>query len=151
MKYYFIMLLVLSFAGCCNCGKTGQKPDNMIRVSGLELSPYIESMSDEKVVFAMKVKRLYVEEAYLPTSEEFRVEIGDASGNIIWSSAFGKNFLQILTPLKPENIDGVQTFSLEWNGKNNSGKDVPAGNYKAFLILPSKPKPYTASIDFAWK
>jgi len=118
----------------------------------LELVPSVAMQNDSTAVFSLTATRLAnVINEYIPTSEEFRVEILSGKGNLVWSSNFGMNYLQVILQVKPEKIGETHKYSLEWNGQTNKGVPAPPGNYTANLIIPARPKHYSSTIQFHWK
>ena len=118
----------------------------------MELVPSISLMDDGGAEFSLIATRFAdVPNEYLPNSEDFRVEIFSAKGNLIWNSNFGMNYLQVIMNVKPEKVGENYKYSIEWNGQTNSGSRAAAGNYTANLTIPAKPKHYTSTIQFQWK
>lgn len=128
------------------------KIQNKTSEAPLELIPSVSMQSDSTAVFSITATRLTnVVNEYIPSSEEFRVEILTAKGNLVWSSNFGMNYLQVILPVKPEKIGDTYKYSLEWNGQTNKGVPATPGNYTANLIIPARPNQYSSTIQFHWK
>jgi len=118
----------------------------------LELIPSVAMQNDSTALFTVTATRLAnVINEYIPTSEEFRVEILSGKGNLIWSSNFGMNYLQVILQVRPEKIGDTYKYSLEWNGQTNKGVPATPGNYTANLIIPARPNQYSSTIQFHWK
>jgi hypothetical protein len=118
----------------------------------LTLFPSANKGTDSTITFVLYAQRnaLKVDE-YMPSSEKLRVIIFSEKGEVKWNSSFNRNFLQVVTPVYPENIGEIHKYSLKWDGYDNHAKPVPAGTYRAQLIIPSKPNSYSESIVFRWK
>jgi hypothetical protein len=129
------------------------KPQSSIETEDvLTLYPSVNKDTDSTITFVLYAQRnaLKVDE-YLPSSEKLRVIIFSEKGEVKWNSSFNKNFLQMVTPVYPENIGEIHKYSLKWDGYDNHAKPVPAGTYRAQLIIPAKPNSYSESIVFRWK
>ena len=128
------------------------KNENKPSEEPLELVPSVAMENDSTAVFSLTATRLAkVINEYIPTSEEFRVEVLSGKGNLVWSSNFGMNYLQVILQVKPEKIGETHKYTLEWNGQTNKGMPATPGNYTANLIIPARPNHYSSTIQFHWK
>lgn len=115
----------------------------------LKIEPRIEQEDDSTIVFVLLAERVrFLEREYFPTSERLRVEIYDQKGNLLWSSAVGRAFLQVIGPVEPQSIGEVYRYELDWNGTDQNGQKLPPGHYTAKLILPIVPAPMQATVEF---
>lgn len=115
-------------------------------------TPFIDESSDSLVDFALLCKRnrgFAID--YHPSSEKFRVEIESLSGEKIFSSNYGTNFMQQIYPVEPKRINEIKRYNYKWYGLDNKGNKVPSGKYKAIVQVVAKPEPYKATIEFEWK
>jgi hypothetical protein len=118
----------------------------------LTLFPSANKDTDSTITFILYAQRNALKvDVYLPSSEKLRVIIFSEKGEVKWNSSFNRNFLQMVTPVYPESIGEIHKYSLKWDGYDNHAKPVPAGTYRAQLIIPSKPNSYSESIVFRWK
>ena len=112
----------------------------------MELNCSIENLDNGNIKFILKAKRIkLVENEYLPSSENFVVEIYDKNSSQVWSSSYSKNFFMVITDVKPKNVGDSHTYTMEWNLKGNDNKTINKGNYIVKFIIPAKPKSYICS------
>jgi hypothetical protein len=115
----------------------------------LEIEGRFEQTDNDTGNFFLKATRLkFKPDEYLPNSESFRVEVMTSDFGKLWQSNFKQNYFQVISEVKPKNVGETYEFKLVWNMKNNEGKKVTKGNYKARLIIPSTPENYFTTIDF---
>jgi hypothetical protein len=118
----------------------------------LTLYPSINKDSDSTATFVLYAQRNKLKtDEYLPSSEKLRIIIFSEKGEVKWNSSFNKNFLQVVTPVYPENVGGIYKYSLKWDGYDTYGRQLPPGNYRVQMIIPAQPKMYSESIEFRWK
>ncbi len=122
----------------------------------LDVKPFATAVggasgAESTIEVGLMAKRIYVPQGeYLPTSESFRVLISDGKGSVVWRSDAGLAFLSVVTLVEPQNANAIHRYVMPWDGRDLGGQMVPDGEYHADLIIPSRPKPYTASISFKW-
>lgn len=118
----------------------------------MTLTPSIEQ-KPEGILFVLNARRnaASTAEEWMPSSENFRVQIISAKGGEIWNSAFKRNFLTVVGKVKPEEIGGTHRYEMLWAGGTNTKEAAPAGRYTARLVIPARPVPYAATIEFDWK
>ncbi|MBX3043371.1 MAG: hypothetical protein KIT33_05595 [Candidatus Kapabacteria bacterium] len=108
-----------------------------------------EITDNEQIKFLMTAERLSPREGeYLPNSENFRVEIFDEKNNLIFNSDFEMNYLMVIMDVEPKQIGESTQYEFIWNKKNNWKKQVPSGDYKARLSIPSVPDDYHIILPF---
>ncbi|HYF02266.1 MAG TPA: BsuPI-related putative proteinase inhibitor, partial [Patescibacteria group bacterium] len=88
---------------------------------------------------------------WMPSSENFRVIIFSAKGGEVWNSSFNMNYMTVVGDVKPVKVGTTEHYEMLWTGVGNNKQQVPAGTYTAQLIIPARPIPYTATVDFEWK
>lgn len=164
---FFIAFLLIS---CCTTQKTFQKTDDLLEDNRngnssqlkdlssnsneyLMLEPSIQKIDYENIKFILKVTRLKTkEDEYIPTSESLRIVVSNVKGKTIWESNKNMNYLQVISPLLPENKEEIYTYELDWNGKDNEGNELSNGSeYTAIFLIPSEPESYSTSLKFIWK
>lgn len=117
----------------------------------LDLLPFVTPMADSSVEIGAIAKRIFVPQGeYLPTSESFRVLISDGKGSVVWRSDAGMAFLSVVTNVEPQSANAIHRYVMPWNGRDLGGQELPPGEYHADVIVPARPKSYTASINFTW-
>jgi len=115
----------------------------------LRLEGRVEFENDSVVVFVVLAERLrFLEREYFPTSERLRVKVYDPDGNVIWNSAEGRMFLQVIGPVEPQRIGELHRYELRWALRDRRGRRVPPGKYRAALILPIVPAPLKTEVEF---
>lgn len=148
--YIFLVFLSINawaiiVQSCCSV--SDNKSTNRYNDEYLELFGKI--IQSDQCRFELEVKRLKQRtDEYLPNSEDFRVEILNADGKVVFNSGFGMNFFQAIQKVKPNKIDDTHKYEYSWNYLDNFGKKVKSGNYKALLIIPSQPTKYSIMINF---
>ena len=121
--------------------------------SGLILVPFIQradDSDDSSYTLGVNARRnRLVDGEYLPSSEDLRVTVRRGL-DVVWQSQTGLAFLTVVMPVRPERIGEQSVYSVDWNGKDADGKQLPAGEYSAELIIPSRPAPYHTQMTFTW-
>jgi len=113
-------------------------------IQALYLLPTIK-ISDDVYNFQLLAIRLNtVQGSYLPTSEKLRLEIQNEK--IIYNSSEGKNFLQMISNVLPEEIGNYYIYQQSVNFASEKMKFK--GECKAKLIIPAVPINYVSMIDF---
>lgn len=160
MKYVLVLIFVFSLL---SCGKKNAEKNNNVELQeittdkdlkveskAVELTPHFQLQDDGFVKFTVEVRRNWKPtDEYIPSSELLRVEVFTESGKKIWSSADGKNFMQVINELQPQVPGYVQTYSQLWDARIE-GKIISPGKYKALMTIPAKPTPYSTSLNFEW-
>ncbi len=115
----------------------------------LRLEGRVEFEGDSVAVFVVLAERLrFLEREYFPTSERLRVKVYDARGTLVWNSAEGRMFLQVIGPVEPQRIGELHRYELRWALRDRRGRKVPPGKYRAELILPIVPAPLKTEVAF---
>ena len=118
----------------------------------LELYPSVNQSNNSTATFVLYAKRNHKKKnEYIPTSEKMRVLIFSEKGKMVYNSSFGKNFLQVINPVLPEETGGIHKYELKWDGIDTYGKRLPPGNYRVEMIIPANPQQYSKSIELKWK
>lgn len=118
--------------------------------SALSLTPFVRPGDEPSVVIGVNATRnRVIEGEYLPSSEDLRVIIRSGF-KTIWQSNEGMAFLTVITPVRPESLGEVSTYSLDWDGTDTQGQALLPGEYTADIIIPSRPAPYQTQITFTW-
>lgn len=118
--------------------------------SALSLTPFIRPGDESSVLIGVNATRnRIIEGEYLPSSEDVRVIIRSGF-KTIWKSNDGMAFLTVITPVRPESVGEISTYSLDWDGNDTQGQPLRPGEYTADIIIPSRPAPYQTQITFTW-
>lgn len=155
---FLILFLVIGGAllnSCCNCENKNQSKylENITQPEeqALRLKPFVKK-TDSVTVFGLVAERKRdVEDEYLPTSENFRVEIMTPNGKTFWNSSHDKAFLQVIGEVEPVQKGDTEEYTMPWNGQTNAGKTLPEGEYNLRMTIPAKPNPYFVESKFQWK
>ena len=98
---------------------------------------------EKEVKFKMSSLRIKeINDEYLPNSNNFILIVNNEKGRVIYNSALGKDYLQVISKIAPMNIGESFTRECVWNYLDNDGKKVGKGKYNVNLVIPSKPTPY---------
>ncbi len=133
-----------------SCGQI-LKEQRYLSGDGLIVVPYYEKSEDNSGVFGLFAYRIKQVEEYLPSSEEFRIEIATRKGKTVFNSNKGKAFLAVITEIKPKQVGSMYEYSYPWFGKSDSGHKMLKGDYSARLFIPGVPKSYGDIINFYWE
>ncbi len=157
MRFLILLLIIggVLLDSCCNCGKNNQSKylENITqpKEQAIKLEPFVQE-TDSVLIFGMNAERKHdVDDEYLPTSENFRVEIMAPNGKTFWNSSHDKAFLQVISEVEPVQKGDTERYTMPWNGKTNAGKTLPEGEYKLRMTIPAKPNPYFVESKFLWK
>jgi hypothetical protein len=146
LKILLLFILGTIFLQNCCTGNISSK-SNKISDEFMELSA--ELTINTNANFELTARRIQIkDDEYLPNSEDFRVEIYDNSGNLIFNSNYQKNYFMAIMKVKPEQSGDVYIYKYSWDYTNNFGKKVPKGEYSAKLIIPAEPKNYSVNLNF---
>lgn len=126
--------------------------DKRFAKDAIVLIPDISIVSNNKVLFSGYSIRLRTPaKEYLPSGENFRVQIGAAKGSTLWNSGYGAMFTAALAKVLPENIGDAAKYETIWEGKSNEGFAVETGLYRMSATVPSIPLPYLTMFEFYWE
>lgn len=118
---------------------------------GLIVVPYFEKYEGESGVFGLFAYRIKQIEEYLPSSEDFRIEIISQKGKTVFNSNKGKAFLTVIKEILPRQVGSMNEYTYPWFGKSNSGSILLKGDYSAWVFIPGVPKSYSKIIKFYWE
>jgi hypothetical protein len=142
MQKIVFFSIILQFISLIACSTSKNENFNEF----MNLNCTIENLENGNIKFILNAKRIkLVENEYLPSSENFVVEIYDNKGNQVWSSSHNKNFFMVITDVQPKNVGDSHIYIMEWNLRSNDNKNINKGNYKVNFIIPAKPKSYICS------
>lgn len=115
----------------------------------MDLRGYVLTSYDSAAAFVLEAERLRsVEDEFLPTSENFRVEVIDESGKTVWSTNYRVNFMQVIGEVEPTEPGATKVYTVWWNGKKNEGEFADPGTYTARMTIPAAPEPYILETKF---
>lgn len=135
------------FARKDNLSALKLKP-NYSKLEFLKLYPGIKEIGDDNLkidLFAIRVVPHSGE--YLPSSEQFRVELYNYNTGKTINSSEGRNFLQVLTEVEPRIVGEYKIFSTQIEFPK---KPSILERYLIKNIIPAKPNNYTVEINY-WK
>ncbi len=118
---------------------------------GLIVVPYFEKSEGQSGVFGMFAYRINQIEEYLPSSEDFRIEIVSQKGKTAFNSHKGQAFLTVIKEVNPQRVGSMYEYSYPWFGKSDGGYILLEGDYSARLFIPAVPNPYGKIINFYWE
>jgi hypothetical protein len=105
------------------------------------------------VEFLLTVERVAPapEGEYLPSGEHYRIEIESSVGETLWSSSYGKVFIQSIGSVEPANVGEKVEYRVLWDGISTTWhKPLEPGTYRIIATIPAKPKPYVLREEFTW-
>jgi hypothetical protein len=105
------------------------------------------------VEFTLHVERLAPPPAgeYLPSGEQFRIELESSVGETIWSSSHGMAFIQSIGEVEPAEVGKSVEYRAVFDGRNDMTKSKLApGRYRIIATIPAKPHPYILREEFTW-
>lgn len=148
LKYFLLQISIIIFLTSCktveNEIKFTEKNDGR-----MFLKANYTNLENGDIKFVLQAERLNVlKEEYMPSSEDFRVIVFNDNSDLIFNSDFEQNYLMVIKNVEPSVIGDTKIFEMSWNKKNNYGKIVPKGKYKANLMIPALPYSYSIIIDF---
>ncbi len=116
----------------------------------LDLIPMeIKTSGNEYIFGLLAIRKKKVEEEYIPDSEALRIQIQNHRGKEVWSSNFGMNYMQMIQPVKPEEVGSSYLYLQMWDGKSNKGREMFSDEYNIKYLIPAKPKPYFIMKQFS--
>ena len=94
----------------------------------MELTPFTQPRTDSVIDIGVIARRIFVPPGeHLPSSENLRLIISNADGQVIYRSDVGQQFLSIVTVLEPQVSNQMQRYAAPWNGSTMAGGMAPAG------------------------
>lgn len=115
----------------------------------LKLIPVIEETDNSTLTFKMLcIRQAPHQGAYLPSSENFRIEIINAKDGKRWNSSEGMMFMQAIGEIKPTLVGTEEVLSLEY--KINQKEFRLNGQNTVNFMIPAKPHLYQTSTKY-WK
>ena len=122
---------------------------NFDKKHAMDLIPVIEKLEPDNYFFGLAARRLNsVKEEYLPSSEDYRIDVYSRKGIEIFNTNFKKDYSLAIGHVQPEEPGKLFLYSYFWNIKNNNITKVTPGDYILKMSLPAKPSPYFISLDF---
>jgi len=118
----------------------------------MEMEGLFEQFGSDSSIFILNAKRLRVVDGeYLPSSENFKLNVTNSKFSEVFNSSKNKNFFMVIGDVEPKEVGKSKTYKIAWNMRDNNNKKIEAGIYKAQLIIPAKPQFYICNIDFEIK
>jgi hypothetical protein len=105
------------------------------------------------VEFILHVERLAPSPAgeYLPSGEQFRIELENNVGETLWSSSHEMAFIQSIGQVEPAEVGKTIEYRAVFDGRNDLTKSKLApGIYRIVATIPAKPQPYILPEEFTW-
>ena len=95
----------------------------------------------EKIIVSIKVTNTSSEaiSSYYSSSQKYDFIVSDKDGAEVWRWSHNKMFLMEVIPFQLK-INEKLKFNYIWDQKDNSGKNVPAGEYYVTGTLTVSPK-----------
>lgn len=88
---------------------------------------------------------------YLPSGEQFRIEIQNDVGETIWSSSTGRAFTQSTGPVEPDEVGEEKVYRIFWDGRSDlSRTQLTPGRYRIVARIPARPQPYMLREELNW-
>jgi len=109
------------------------------KMAGIEVSTNKTNYSPgEKVKISIKATNNSKEEisTYYSSSQKYDLVITDKNGKEIWRWSHGKMFLMAIYPFRLKPKESIK-FNYTWDQRDNSGRQVKAGEYhiKGELVI----------------
>jgi hypothetical protein len=105
------------------------------------------------VEFILHVERLAPapDGEYLPSGEQYRIELENSVGETLWSSSHGMAFIQSIGEVEPAEVGKSIEYRAQFDGRSNLTKSKLApGRYRIIATIPAKPQPYILREEFTW-
>jgi hypothetical protein len=105
------------------------------------------------VEFILHVERLAPrpDGEYLPSGEQYRIELESSVGETLWSSSHGMAFIQSIGEVEPAEVGQTVEYRAVFDGRNDMTKSKLApGIYRIVATIPAKPQPYILREEFTW-
>ncbi|MDB5035051.1 MAG: Intracellular proteinase inhibitor [Chlorobi bacterium] len=131
---------------------TGADASQTRKNSPLEMSLDAEPRGNS-MEFVLTVRRTAAapEGEYRPNGEQYRIEIMDDGGEVIWSSSRGLMFSQMVGEIAPKKVGEEITYRAIWSGLDYRTHERAApGRYRIIATLPAKPAPYILREELTW-
>jgi hypothetical protein len=103
--------------------------------------------------FVVRAKRIApgVPDEYLPSSEQFRIDIQNDRGETIWSSNHGMGYATAIGKVEPDVVGEESVFSIYWDGRSSlTHTTLSPGRYRVVAQIPAKPQPYMLIEELNW-
>lgn len=117
----------------------------------MTLTPTVENRPDGVLFVLNATRNRSVGKEWMPSSEKFRVQIVSAKGGEVWNSSNNMNYMTVVGDVKPSSAGATERYEMLWPGITNNKQAAAPGKYTAQLIIPARPLPYTANVEFDWK
>jgi hypothetical protein len=152
LKYRFKLFAGNQFFNVTKTYDELQAKESENEMQAVVLEPFVENVTANSADFGAIAKRMKnVDNEYCPTSDTFRVDILNHNGISVWSSSYGLESLQVLTPVLPKEKGETHKYTVHWNGMQSNVIPLFPGEYTLKMTIPAKPEPYTATLKFNWK
>lgn len=135
-----LLLIFVGILACSVCAMAGRPS---------MAAPYTIELSTDKGEYALgeKIEMSIVftntsseaMSSYYPSSQRFDFVVTDAQSREVWRWSYRKMFLMVIEPFKLNTGEKLR-FSYIWDQKDNSGENVPAGEYYVTGRLTASPK-----------
>lgn len=105
------------------------------------------------VEFILHVERLAPapDGEYLPSGEQFRIELESSVGETLWSSSHGMAFIQSIGEVEPTQVGQTVEYRAIFDGRSDMTKSKLApGRYRIVATIPAKPQSYILREEFTW-
>ena len=103
--------------------------------------------------FVLEVERVGpgAPDEYMPSGEQFRIEIFGDAGERVWSSSAGQMFTQALGPVLPARVGERVSYRASFDGRNDvTHESLAPGRYSIVATIPAKPSPYVLREELTW-
>jgi hypothetical protein len=105
------------------------------------------------VEFILHVERLAAAPSgeYLPSGEQYRIELESEVGETLWSSSHGMAYVQSIGAVQPAEIGKSVEHHASFDGRNQlTNTRLAPGRYRIVATIPAKPQPYILREEFTW-
>lgn len=120
--------------------------------SSIELDLELEDRGPG-VEFILTARRVAAGPAgeYLPSGEQFRIEIQNDVGETIWSTSQGRAYTQSTGPVEPQAVGEQKIYRVFWDGRSDlSRTTLSPGRYRIVARIPARPQPYMLREELNW-
>ncbi len=88
---------------------------------------------------------------YIPSGEQYRIEITGHSGETVWESTRGKMNTQAIGSVRPAEVGRKVEYIEYWDGRSKTTRTrLEPGRYRIMAVVPAKPEPYVLREEFIW-